>query len=136
MCSEMWHMIQLSWLFSINHNMTGHKRLKMAHHNLFYVKMYSFFVFCFFFLFLFFWSNWLKREQVNTRVLLAPILYKVAPLLLGPYCHLYRYKGYKRKQYKQTQRTFLLFYMRFVSLVWAIHKLLFYFSLKNNSNIL
>lgn len=44
-------MIQFNWSFSINHNMTGHKRLKMAHHNLFYVKMYSFFFVCFFFLF-------------------------------------------------------------------------------------
>lgn len=132
MCSEMWYMIQFSWSFSTNHNMTGHKRLKMAHHNLFYVKMYSFF-----FVFCFFWSDWLKREQINTRVSLAPILYKGYASPAWPLHHPVRVQRLqKRKQYKQTQIIFLLFYMRFVSLVWAIHKLLLYFSLKNNSNIL
>ena len=48
------HDIQFNWSFSINHNMTGHKRLKMAHHNLFYVKMYSFF--CLFFVLFFFFE--------------------------------------------------------------------------------
>lgn len=133
MCSEMWHMIQFHWSFSINHNMTGHKRLKMAHHNLFYVKMYSFFLF-----FVgFFWSDWLKREQINPRVSLAAILYKGCASPAWPLQSPVQVQRLqKRKQYKQTQITFLLFYMRFVSLVWAIHKLLLYFSLKNNSNIL
>lgn len=135
MCSEMWHMIQFNWSFSINHNMTGHKRLKMAHHNLFYVKMYSFFLF---FCFLFF-LKWLTKKRTDKYKSAAGSHVTQGSRLS---CSaLYRrpvqvQRLQKRKQYKQTQITFLLFYMRFVSLVWAIHKLLLYFSLKNNSNIL
>lgn len=135
MCSEMWHMIQFNWSFSINHNMTGHKRLKMAHHNLFYVKMYSFFLF---FCFLFF-LKWLTKKRTDKYKSVAGSHFIQGSRLscLALTVTLYRYKGYKKgSNINRHKSLFLLFYMRFVSLVWAIHKLLLYFSLKNNSNIL